>query len=139
MAAYVVSDVTTFTGAGGTGGKPTPCSARSSAMKECMSVGLVFVWSDRPDRLEGELVAGAGERVLFIAILRPQEHPLALPPGERRNDLPGDAAVQRCFDVVVRGAEDHALVELVGRARVPTETPGAHAGGLLLQGEQLAA
>src|SRR5258706_14328172 len=138
MAAYVVSDVTTFTGAAA-GGVPTPLRARISGTNARISVGLVFVWSDRPDRLEGELVAGARERILFVAILRPEEDPFALPPGERRDDLAGDAAVQGRFDVIVRRAENHALVELVRRAGVSAQAGGAHARELLLQGEQLAA
>src|SRR6266576_2191273 len=138
MAAYVVSDVTTFTGPAA-GGVPTPPRARISGTNARISVGLVFVWSDRPDRLEGELVAGARERILFIAILRPEEDPFALPPRERRDDLAGDAAVPGRFHVIVRGAENHALVELVRRAGVAAQARGAHARELLLQGEQLAA
>src|SRR5258706_7854857 len=138
MAAYVVSDVTTFTGAAA-GGVPTPLRARISGTNARISVGLVFVWSDRPDRLEGELVAGARERILFVAILRPEEDPFALPPGERRDDLAGDAAVHGRFHVIVRRAENHALVELVRRAGVPAQPRRAHARELLLQGEQLAA
>src|SRR5206468_1892542 len=80
-----------------------------------------------------------GERILLITILGPEEDPFTLPPGERRNDLPGGAAVERCFDVVVGRAEDHALVELVRGAGVPAEARGSTSRELCLQREQLSA
>src|SRR2546430_5828237 len=62
MAPYVVSDVTTLTfsatGARTGGGVTRTGSATSSAVSRRMSVGLVFVWSNRPNSLQGELVRG---------------------------------------------------------------------------------
>src|SRR5438445_1167456 len=55
IAAWVVKDVTTRTGAGGSG-VPPAVKASSSGKSRSMSVDLVFVGSDGPDRLEGELV-----------------------------------------------------------------------------------
>src|SRR5689334_13168111 len=74
IAAYVLSDVTTLTLSAGAGGPPdalgAPCMTASAAMSASMSVGLVFRRSDRPNRLEGELVRGGGARQLAQHIRR---------------------------------------------------------------------
>src|SRR5947199_8165687 len=76
-----------------------------------MSVGLVFVWSNRPNRLEGELVRGVEPRGLVPGVLRPELHPLALPQSERGDHLPRDDPGERAFDAVV------------ARSRHPTPAP----------------
>src|SRR5207247_11434464 len=88
MDAYVVSEVTTFTGLTARGGPSWRAS--SSARNESMSVDLVFVWSDGPDRLKGDLSRGVGAGELRPGVLPSQEHPLALPQRERRAELSGD-------------------------------------------------
>src|SRR2546425_608973 len=136
IAAYVVSDVTTRTGFAARGGPPW--RARSSDRDVSMSVGLVFVWSDGPDRLEGELVRGREARSPRPGVLRPQFDPLTLPQRERRRDLPRDEARERVLDVIVAHPDDPTLAELVRRAGVPAEVGCAGAGILLPQGVQLA-
>src|SRR5213594_212504 len=134
MAAYVVSEVTSFTGPTVGGGV---CRARKSAMSRSMSIGLVFVGADRPDRLEGDLVGGAGERSLFVSVLDAEEHPFAFPPRQRRDHLAGDEARKRVLDVIVRGAEDRPLVQLIGCADIAANAGRADAGDLLPECQQL--
>src|SRR2546425_6638500 len=136
IAAYVVSDVTTRTGFPARGG--TPWSARSSDREVSMSVGLMFVWSDGPDRLESELVRGREARGPRPGVLSPQFDPLTLPQRDRRRDLPCDEARERVLDVVVAPPDDPTLAELVRRTGVPAEVGCAGAGILLPQGVQLA-
>src|SRR3989449_702256 len=104
-----------------------------------MSVGLVFVWSNRPNRLEGELVRGVEARGLGPGVLRPELHPLALPQRERGDHLPRDDTGERVFDVVVARSRDPTPAQLVGGARVPAEPRRAGAGVLLAKRVQLAA
>src|SRR5439155_9657603 len=143
MAPYVVSDVTTLTlsatGARRGGGVTRTGSATSSAVSRSMSVGLVFVWSNRPNRLEGELVRGVEARGLGPGVLRPELHPLALPQRERGDHLPRDDTGERVFDVVVARSRDPTPAQLVGGARVPAEPRRAGAGVLLAKRVQLAA
>src|SRR5205823_11259458 len=83
MAPYVVSDVTTLTlsatGARTGGGVTGTWRATSIAVSRSMSVGLVFVWSKRPNRLQGKLVRGGDPGGLGQGVWRPYLHPLALP------------------------------------------------------------
>src|SRR2546425_8878308 len=75
-----------------------------------MSIDLVFVGSNGPDRLEGELVGSARRGDLLPAVLCAQHHPFALPQGERRDELPRDHAARGGFNVVVAQAgrsEEH--------------------------------
>src|SRR2546425_3712179 len=104
-----------------------------------MSVGLVFVWSNRPNRLEGELVRGVEARGLGPGVLRPELHPLALPQGEGGDHLPRDDTGERVFDVVVARSCDPALAQFVGGPGVPAQPRRAGAGVLLAKGVQLAA
>src|SRR3989442_9519766 len=134
MAAYVVSEVTTFTGAGGMG---PPARPSTRAMKVNMSVGLVFVGADRPDGLEGELVSGVGERSLLVCVLGSEKHPFAFPPRQRGDPPAGDAARARILHVVECGAEDHALVQLVGGADVAAHAGRADTGDPLSERQQL--
>src|SRR5258706_4707443 len=113
MAAYVVSGVTTLTGAAGGVVAERP---KSSWMSAIMSVGLVFVGTDGPDRLERELVRRGRVRDPLPLELRAQEHPFALPHRERRNHLARDHTKVGRFDVVVAHASDEPLVQLVYRA-----------------------
>src|SRR5690349_18807713 len=143
IAAYVLSDVTTLTlsaGAAGLGAPAgTPCITVSRTKSASISVSLVFMRSDRPNRLQGELVRGGGARQLAPHVLRPQLHPLALPQRERGNHLSRDQAGDRVFHIVVSNAKDPPLVDLVGAAHVPTHVGWtAHAGAVLLQGVELA-
>src|SRR5712692_11520892 len=108
-------------------------------MNGSMSVSLVFVWSDRPDRLEGKLVGGIGAGDLRPTILCPQEYPLALPPRQRRNDLTGDQSSRWVFGVVPTCPGDPALAQLVGCAHVVPESRATSPGVLLSQREQFAA
>src|SRR5437773_4432946 len=141
MAAYVVSDVTTFTGAAGAPGRagdgPTTPSKR--AMIDSMSVGLVFMRSNGPDRLKGDLMVRHSIGDSLPLILSAKENPLALPQRERGDELSRDHPEIRGLDVVVTSTKDEALVELVGRADVAAETRRPGAGNLFLQREQLAA
>src|SRR5213593_3857732 len=140
IAAYVVSEVTTFTGAAGAPPREGEFTTPSNrAMIDSMSVCLVFVRSDGPDGLNGDLVICSRVRDTLPLVLCAEEHPLALPQGERGNELPRDHAELRRFHVVVTGAEDEALIQLVGRAHVATETRRSRSSDLLLQREQLAA
>src|SRR5438445_2751418 len=138
IAAWVVKDVTTRTGAGGSGVTPA-VKASSSGKSRSMSVDLVFVGSDGPDRLEGELVRAARRGDLLPAVLCAQHHPFALPQGERRDELPRDHAARGGLNVVVAQAGDPALAELVSAARVSAQSRRAGARVFLLQGEQLGA
>src|SRR5438093_12050074 len=103
-----------------------------------MSVGLVFVWSNRPNRLEGELVRGEA-RGLGPGVLRPELHPLALPQSERGDHLRRADTGERVFDVVVARSRDPTPAQLVGGARVPAEPRRAGTGVLLAKRVQLAA
>src|SRR6267154_1252810 len=103
MAAYVVSEVTTLTGAAAGVVAESP---KSSWMKDIMSVGLVFVGTNGPDRLERELVRGGRVRDPLPQVLRAQEHPFALPHRERRDHLARDHTEFGRFDVVVAHAGD---------------------------------
>src|SRR5438105_14174197 len=89
VAAYVLSDVTTLTWSAGAVGTPgalgSPCITASAAKSASMSVCLVFVRSDGPDRLKVALVRGGGAHHVAPHVLRPQLHPLAVPQRERRN------------------------------------------------------
>src|SRR6266571_1856196 len=145
IAPYVVSDVTTLTlsaaapcGAGPGGERGAPYSATNKEMNGSMSVRLVFVWSDGPNRLQGELVRGGGASDSCPGVLRPQLDPLALPQRERGDDLAGNHAEQRILDVVVARAGDPALAELVRRSGVPAQPGRAGPGGVLAEGVQLA-
>src|SRR5437899_2594847 len=141
MAAYVVSDVTTFTGAAGAAGRagdgPTTPSKR--AMIDSMSVGLVFMRSNGPDRLKGDLMVRRSIGDSLPLILSAKENPLALPQRERGDELSRDHPEIRGLDVVVTSTKDESLVQLVGRADVAAEARRPGAGNLLLQREQLAA
>src|SRR6266566_4678203 len=141
MAAYVVSDVTTFTGAAGAPGRagdgPTTPSKR--AMIDSMSVGLVFMRSNGPDRLKGDLMVRRSIGDSLPLILSAKENPLALPQRERGDELSRDHPEIRGLDVVVTSTKDEALVQLVGRADVAAEARRPGAGNLFLQREQLAA
>src|SRR5256885_1946798 len=86
-----------------------------------MSVRLVFVWSDGPDCLEGELLRRRPARRLHPGVLRTQFPPFTLPERERRRDLPRDRGRERVFDVVVACAGDPALAQLVRRPGVPAD------------------
>src|SRR5712691_4951327 len=101
-----------------------------------MSVGLVFVWSDRPDRLEGKLVGGIGAGDLRPTVLHPQKYPLALPPREGGDGLPGDQTCLRVLDVVPACPGDPALAEFVSGAHVVAEARRTSSGVLLPQREQ---
>src|SRR6266571_669622 len=143
MAPYVVSDVTTLTlsatGARTGGGVTRTGSATSSAVSRRMSVGLVFVWSNRPNSLQGELVRGVQARGLGPGVLPPELHPLALPQRERGDHLPRDNSGERVFDVIVSRSGDPTLAEFVGGTGVPTEPCRAGAGVLFAKRVQLAA
>src|SRR5882724_9521614 len=119
MAPYVVSDVTTLTlsatGARTGGGVTRTGSATSSAVSRRMSVGLVFVWSNRPNSLQGELVRGVEAGGLGPRVLRAELHPLALPQRQGRDYLPRDDAGEGIFDMIVVGPGDPALAQLIGR------------------------
>src|SRR5438132_11132920 len=132
MAPYVVSDVTTLTlsatGARTGGGVTRTGRATSSAVSRRMSVGLVFVWSNRPNSLQGELVRGVQARGLGPGVLPPKLHPLALPQRERGDHLPRDNSEERVFDVIVSRSRDPTLAEFVGGPGVPTEPRRAGAG-----------
>src|SRR5213594_2716562 len=104
-----------------------------------MSVDLVFVWSDGPDRLEGELLRRREACGLGPAVLSAQLDPLALPQGERGGELARDVAWERVFDVIVAGAGNPALAKLVCRAGVPAKPGRVPAATLLPQGVQLGA
>src|SRR2546427_347929 len=92
-------EVTTLTlSAGGTG---VPCSATSRGMNGSMSVGLVFVWSDGPDGLEGEIAGRRATSDLGPRVLRSKLDPLAFPQGQRRNHLPNDQSGIGPLHVVV--------------------------------------
>src|SRR2546426_6669846 len=131
MAPYVVSDVTTLTlSATGarTGGRVTGTwRATSSAVSRSMSVGLVFVWSNRPHGLQGELVRGVEARGLGPGVLRAELHPLALPQSEGGDHLSRDDTEERIFRVIVVGPRDPALAELVGGPGIPAQPRGADA------------
>src|SRR4029077_6906409 len=75
IAAYVLSDVTTLTlsarVAGTRGGPAAPCTTASAARRASIAVGLMFMRSDRPNRLKGELVRGGGARQLAPRVLGP--------------------------------------------------------------------
>src|SRR2546430_575764 len=86
-----------------------------------ISVGLMFVGSDGPNRLEGELVRGRLARDLRPRVLRPELHPFALPEGERRDGLARYQPRERVFHVVIAGTRDPALAELVRRTGIPAE------------------
>src|SRR5712691_4978482 len=141
MAAYVVSEVTTLTlSATGarTGGAVTGTwRATSSVVSRSMSVGLVFVWSNRPNRLEGELVRGVEARGLGPGVLRAELDPLALPQRQGRDYLPRDDAGEGIFDIIVVGPRDPALAQLIGRPGIPPEPRGPGAGVFLPQCDQL--
>src|SRR5436189_184448 len=96
IAAYVVSEVTTLTGAAVRAAGTVPsCKPRmSKRIVVSMSVCLVFMRSDGPDYLERELIGRVRTRQLLPLILTTQEHPLALPHRERRNDLSCDFTKQ---------------------------------------------
>src|SRR5947208_14033452 len=100
-------------------------------MAGSMSVGLVFVWSDRPDGLEGEIVRGRlpgnpGPRVLGAEL-----YPLALPQRQRRDDLARDETGERILDVIVAGSSDQALTELIrGRSEERRVEKECRYGGL---------
>src|SRR5437762_12530852 len=102
-----------------------------------MSVRLVFVWSDGPDCLEGELLRRCPARRLHPGVLRTQFHPLTLPERERRRDLPRDQGRERVFDVVVACAGDPALAQLVRRTGVPADVSRPSAGILSPQRVEL--
>src|SRR5512134_251228 len=87
------------------------------------SVGLVFVGTDGPDRLQGELVrVHAG--VAPVAPFRPEEHPLTLPPRDRRNELALDVERARGgLDVVGAQRRDPAAAQLVRSAEVAAHPP----------------
>src|SRR5690349_16804597 len=139
IAAYVLSDVTTLTLSAGTGGRGVIPDITSAAKSVSMSVRLVFVRSDRPDRLQGELVRDGRARRLAPHVLRPQLHPLALPQRERWNHLSGDQAGDGVFHIVIVDADDPPLVELVGAVHVPAHVRlAAHAGTVLLESVELA-
>src|SRR2546422_1366113 len=67
-----------------------------------MSVDLVFVGSNGPNRLEGELVCAARRGDLLPAVLCAQHHPFALPQRERRDELPRDHPAPGGLNVVDR-------------------------------------
>src|SRR5919198_2713640 len=92
IAAYVVSDVTTLTGAGGVPSCIMPtCRPRiSSVILVSMSVGLMFMGTDAPNGLQRELTRRVHARQLLPSILTAEEHPFALPESERGDDLAGD-------------------------------------------------
>src|SRR5437763_14394867 len=102
-----------------------------------MSVRLVFVWSDGPDCLEGELLRRRPARRLHPGVLRTQFDPLTLPQCERRGDLPRDQGRLRVLDVVVAYAGDPTLAQLVRCPSVPAEVGGTGAGILFPQRVQL--
>src|SRR5438445_904692 len=136
IAAWVVKDVTTGTGAGGSG-VPPAVKASSNGKSRSMSVDLVFVGSDGPDRLEGELVCAARRGDLLPAVLCAQHHPFALPQGERRDELTRDHPAPGGFNVVVAQTGDPALAELISAACISTQPRRAGARVFLLQGEKL--
>src|SRR5580765_974534 len=91
--AYVVSDVTTLTGAAGAGLCPPPGSVSRIGIRiASMSVRLVFVWTNGPNRLERDLVIVriAGDSLPLV--LGAKKNPLALPHGERGDQLSCDDA-----------------------------------------------
>src|SRR2546430_14285386 len=103
-----------------------------------MSVGLVFVWSDRPDGLQGELVDGIEAGRSCPRVLPPQLDPLTLPQRERRDHLAGDPARERILDVVVACSGDPALVQLVGGADVKPQPGRSRSREILSKRIQLA-
>src|SRR5436190_1749951 len=136
MAPYVVSDVTTLTlsatGARTGGGVTGTCSAMSSAVSRSMSVGLVFVWSNRPNRLEGELVHGVAARRLGPGVLRLGRRA----PREAEVD-PADLGTQA--RVWLRTVQCRAAELRVGRARqLPEIEQMNEIGGPAAAPEQLA-
>src|SRR5262245_65965261 len=90
IAAYVVSEVTTFTGAAGGCDFPGPASASTTAMIDSMSVRLVFMWSNGPDRLNRDLVVGIRIADSLPLVLGTEEHPFTMPESECRRDLAGN-------------------------------------------------
>src|SRR5947207_2488091 len=102
-----------------------------------MSVRLVFVWSDGPNGLEGELVQRRHARSLGPGVLGPQFDPLTLPQCERRGELPRDQGRERVLDVVIAYACDPALTQLVRCTGVPADVSDPSAGILLPQRVQL--
>src|SRR6266852_7123620 len=141
MAAYVVSDVTTFTGAGGRASCSVPtCRAMTSrVIFVSISVGLVFMRSNGPDSLKGDLMVRRSVGDSLPLILSAKENPLALPQREGGDELSRDHPEIRGLDVVVPSTKDESLVQLVGRADEAAEARRPGAGNLLLQREQLAA
>src|SRR5439155_2279036 len=93
MAPYVVSDVTTLTlsatGARTGGGVTGTWRATSIAVSRSMSVGLVFVWSYCPNRLQGKLVRGGDPGGLCSGVLRSYLLPLSLPLRDGGELMPG--------------------------------------------------
>src|SRR5438128_4832613 len=94
-------------------------------MAGSMSIGLVFVWSDGPDGLEGEVAGRRATSDLRPRVLRSKLDPLAFPQGQRRNHLPNDQSGIGPLHVVVAQAGDPALPELVGGADVVPEVSPA--------------
>src|SRR5437870_9519140 len=135
MAAYVVSDVTTFTGAAGAPGRagdgPTTPSKR--AMIDSMSVGLVFMRSNGPDRLKGDLMVRRSIGDSLPLILSAKENPLALPQRERGDELSRDHPEIRGLDVVVTTTTNKVLVQLADIAELASETRGPVVGNLFVQ------
>src|SRR2546422_8558232 len=86
-----------------------------------MSVDLVFVGSNGPNRLEGELVCAARRGDLLPAVLCAQHHPFALPQRERRDELPRDHPAPGGLNVVVAQTGDPALAELISAACVSAQ------------------
>src|SRR5256886_1634881 len=113
-------------------------NGRSRTVAGSMSVGLVFVWSDRPDGLEGEIVRGRLPGNLGPRVLGAELHPLALPQRQRGDDLARDETGERILDVIVSGSRDQALTELIRGAGVPAEPRGAGAAVFLPQRVQFA-
>src|ERR1051325_2779257 len=103
-----------------------------------MSVRLVFVWPNGPDGLKGELSRGAGAGELRPGVLRPQEHPLALPQRKGRDDLSGDQTGHSVLDVVPTSPGAPSLPQLVGRADVTPKPRLPDPRVLLAKGEDLA-
>src|SRR2546430_13601530 len=98
MAAYVVSEVTTLTGAGGVPSCDVPtCRPNSSnVIVVSISVGLVFMRSDGPDRLECDLMIWLCVGDLLPLILRAEKDPFTLPHRERGDQLSGNHAEIGC-------------------------------------------
>src|SRR5262245_45818702 len=100
--------------------------SRSGMRSASMSVRLVVVWTNGPDRLHRDLLIDWVVRDPLPLVLRAQKDPFALPQRERRDELSGDDSELGRFDIIVAGAQNEAPVQPVGRADVRAEARGSY-------------